>query len=92
MSSVLAVLHKANISAEVQIISRIWNRSGQVVVPWETLCYELESPEAVYPGDSESLVERIEGLRKLTLWFLSCFKCADDAVRSESKRFAYNLN
>ena len=41
---------------------------------------------------SSFLTGKDEGLRKLTSWFLSCFKCADDAVRSESKRFAYNLN
>ena len=46
----LAVLHKANIRVEcVQIVSRIWNRNRTGWCPLETLCYELESPEAMYP-------------------------------------------
>ena len=55
----LAVLHKANIRVEcVQIVSRIWNRNRTGWCPLETLCYELESPEAMYPV-IQNFVERM---------------------------------
>ncbi len=41
-------------------------------------------------GKAAAALMVLGGVREV--WFLSCFKCADDAVRSESKRFAYNLN
>ena len=57
----LAVLHKANIRVEcVQIVSRIWNRNRTGWCPLETLCYELESPEAMYPV-IQNFVERMRG-------------------------------
>lgn len=55
----MAVLHKANIKVEcVQIVSRIWNRNRTGWCPLETLCYELESPEAMYPV-IQNFVERM---------------------------------
>lgn len=48
--SALAVLHKADIKVEWgQAVPRIRNRSRTGWCPLETLCYELESPEAMYP-------------------------------------------
>ena len=56
-----AALHKANIRVEcVQIVSRIWNRNRTGWCPLETLCYELESPEAMYPV-IQNFVERMRG-------------------------------
>ena len=44
----------------VQIVSRIWNRNRTGWCPLETLCYELESPEAMYPV-IQNFVERMRG-------------------------------
>lgn len=46
----LAVLRKADIKVEcVQVVPRIRNRARTGWCPLETICYEVESPEDMYP-------------------------------------------
>ena len=44
----------------MQVVPRIQNRDRTGWCPLETLCYELESPEAMYPV-IQNFVERMRG-------------------------------
>ena len=55
----LVLLRRANIKLDcMQVVPRIQNRNRTGWCPLETLCYELESPEAMYPV-IQNFVERM---------------------------------
>lgn len=57
----LVLLRRANIKLDcMQVVPRIQNRDRTGWCPLETLCYELESPEAMYPV-IQNFVERMRG-------------------------------